>query len=601
MNPSGESATNDNFLRKMAPGFARLSIWHGRFWPVQNRVRGATLQKVTASDEGYVSLSLYRPGDDRTAVVISLRRDDAGIILTKTRPQPQKQPNSFVQVARKYLMGRSIVNAYASMDPIGFYMEFSPSGGVESDSTKRGEAPGILLIDLESKPARVVIASSYDEVPQRYQASAGTWPPHTVFLESYCEWSLDTTKTKRRATFERAPVFYSCWSTVRAGQQETEPTQPPSEAAASTVPQSPEIELNADAPTRTDPTRHEFGFAERKAFEDKEMTFDKALAILPAHIRKAVKTRVQFLERRLLRQRADLPSEREIERLSCRAEGLRAHLYLWPENSQTWYVPHEVIEEFGLPAFLQLQHGQKPGDILEEFFKQSAKLRRRRNELQNRLDASKAEILSFQNQVIEAGTAIERAILNIAPEGRYSLAELGIYFSRIRPAAALDLCKNLHVSWQAGGSRRLNPSRPLVREPYRSYRASTGEFIRVARSAQDGDTMLKLMPGHHYWLHVLSGEGSHVWLEKPRKAEPSPAALREAQILAVHHSKLARGHQGEVRVARRADVEKKKDLAPGKVLVRRCTTVVARYEPQDVEAILRHTEQREDARAAECK
>lgn len=591
MKPSGDAAASESFLRKMAPVFARLSIWHGRFWSMQNRVNGAFLQKITASDEGYLTLSLYRPGDDRTALVISLRRDDAGVMLTHTRPKPQAQPNSFVQVARKYLLRRPIVRAFASMEPIGFFLEFAPSQGSDLKPAGKGEAPGMLLVDLESKPARVAVACSYSEVPERYRSNVMHWPPHTPFIESFCEWTLDATKTKRRATFERAPVFYSCWGGGRQ-PSDREGQAPPHGLQAGTALRSP-------APPAADPERHLFGYAERRAFEEKEMTFDKALSVLPAHIRKAVKTRVQFLERRLLRQRGDLPSEREIERLSQRAEGLRANLYLWPENSSIWYVPQSVIEEYGLPAFLQIQHGQRPGDVLEEFFRAVAKLRRRRNELQQRLNQSRAEISAFQGQVIAAGSSIEREILAIAPEGRFTIAELGIYFSRIQPRAALELCRTLGVSWQPGGSRRSAAARPAVRQPYRSFRASSGEFMRVARSAHDGDVMLKLMPSHHYWLHVLTGEGSHVWLEKPRKAEPSAAALREAQILAVHYSKLSRGHEGEVRVARRADVEKKKDLAPGKVLVRRCYTVVMRYQPQDVEAILRQSEEREDVRAPE--
>lgn len=604
MNPSGDADTGDSFLRKMAPGFARLSIWHSRFFPVQKRVTGASLQKITASDEGYLSLSIYRPGDDRTAVVFSLRRDDAGVMLTHTRPKPQAQPNSFVQVARKYLLRRPIVRAFASMDPMGFFLEFAHGPGGDLDMARKGEAPGVLLVDLESKPARVVIACTYPEVPERYRSNVLRWPAHTPFLESFCEWSLDATKTKRRATFERAPVFYSCWGGEK--QVSPEPVKPDQDRETrENLVRVHGLQTGAvHRPNTThagDPDRHLFGFAERRAFEEKEMTFDKALSVLPAHIRKAVKTRVQFLERRLLRQKGDLPSEREIERLNLRAEGLRAHLYLWPENSPIWYVPQAIIEEFGLPAFLQLQHGQRPGDVLEEFFRATAKLRRRRDELRQRLDQSKTEISSFQGQVIAAGSAIERDILKIAPEGRFTLAELGIYFSRIQPGAAMDLCRTLSVTWQQAGTRRAAASRPTVRQPYRSFRASTGEFIRVARSAHDGDVMLKLMPGHHYWLHVLTGEGSHVWLEKPRKAEPTAAALREAQILAVHYSKLSRGHEGEVRVARRADVEKKKDLAPGKVLVRRCNTVVMRYQPHDVDAILRQSEEREDARAPERK
>jgi predicted ribosome quality control (RQC) complex YloA/Tae2 family protein len=124
------------------------------------------------------------------------------------------------------------------------------------------------------------------------------------------------------------------------------------------------------------------------------------------------------------------------------------------------------------------------------------------------------------------------------------------------------------------------------RLPYRSYFAFTGEFIRVAKSAENGDAMLRLMPANHYWLHVLTGEGSHVWLEKPRGSKPSPRAIRDAAILAIHHSKLGRGMSGEVRFATRADVEKRKKLATGKVLVQRCETMTCKYTDVELQRIL---------------
>ena len=60
-------------------------------------------------------------------------------------------------------------------------------------------------------------------------------------------------------------------------------------------------------------------------------------------------------------------------------------------------------------------------------------------------------------------------------------------------------------------------------------------------------------------------------------------------ILAIHNSRLSRGRQGEVRVATRADIEKKKDLPPGKVIVRRCRTILVKYEADELESLLKGT------------
>ena len=589
------AVNSEEYLKRLAPQFARLGIWNAKFAPVQERLLGASIQKITASDEGFVSLSVYKPGDDRSAVILSIRKSDPGIFLSHTRPKPQLQPNSFVQIARKYIIGRRVRYAYCSVDPVCFFIECEPP----HQSQDSAEIPDLIVLDLESKPARVLIAKKHVGVPARYsQVNDGQkWAGNDEFYESLCEWSLELTKTKRRASFELPVLSYCCYFDKAKQPPPTIP-RAQSQQHGHPVHHVQNVQhLNTSHGAQdthgeqSHPDQHEFGFAEKRAFEQQEMNFAKAMSLLPVHIRKAVKVRLQFLERRLLRQRGDLPLESELARLARRAEGMRAHQYLWPEKSNTWYVPQEVIEEYGLPTFFQLKSGQKPSDLMEEEFRQLGKLKRRRSELLRRMDESKQAIDDFHAKVTEAGRAIAQEIEKIAPHGQYSLSDLGVYFSRIEPAGAATLCRDLEVAWtqaptRSGANHQAGQgSAPKL--PYRAYRASTGEFIHVARSAADGDLMIKLMPSHHTWLHVLTGEGSHVWLQKPGKSEPSAAAVREAAILAVHNSRLSRGRQGEVRVATRADIEKKKNLPPGKVLVRRCKTILVKYEAPELEVILK--------------
>ena len=84
----------------------------------------------------------------------------------------------------------------------------------------------------------------------------------------------------------------------------------------------------------------------------------------------------------------------------------------------------------------------------------------------------------------------------------------------------------------------------------------------------------------------MTGEGGHVWLEHPKKRLPTPQAVREAAILAIHHSKVSRSLEGEVYVAKKADIEKKKDLPPGKVIVRRAQSLYVRYENSELRQVL---------------
>jgi predicted ribosome quality control (RQC) complex YloA/Tae2 family protein len=571
----------DEYLRSLAPLFARLNVWGPRFAPAQHRLTGTSLQKMTASDDGYVCLAVYAPGDDRSAAVMSIRPQDPGVLLSHSKPKPQIQPNAFIQIARKYLVGRRIRWVHCSIEPTCFFIELEPVRHQASPSNRDTEqdSPDTIILDLGCKPARLIIARKHREVPDRYQSVVTAhWPTNHVFYESYCEWTVDTTKTKRRATFEQPLVTY-CW--LRPAQGTQLPARP-------TLPKT--IQRKNETPPEDTP-EHEFGHEEKRAFSQDEMNLSKALALLPVHIRRAARTRLQFLERRLLRQIKDLPHESEINAAVKRAEGLRAHLYLWPDRSNTWYVPPEIMEASGLPSFLQLSAGQKPGDVLDAEFRQVDRLKRRRSELLERVAESRRAVDHFGELVVAAGQAIWESISEIAPEGRFGLADLGLYFARIRPPQADALCRELSLSWQETEGRRErqgNSPKDGKRErlPFRTFYTSNGEAVHVARSATEGDAMLRIMPSHHTWLHVLVGEGSHVWLEKPKKVEPSPQSLREAAILAIHNSRLSRGRQGEVRVATRADIEKKKDLPPGKVIVRRCRTILIKYDNEDLEAIM---------------
>lgn len=554
--------TTPRFFQDFAPLFARLAIWNRKFGPVAARLDGAQLQKVAASDDGFLSLGVYKPGDDRSSVILSIRKGESGCLLSDVKPQSQPKPNAIVTVIRKYLTGRRVRFTYASLSPVAFIIEFAEPHSENDTEILAG--PDTLILDLDHKPARIVVAKKMIGVPQRYDHVAASFSQSDLFFESFCEWNLDSTKTKRRASFETPLLTYS----FMPGLAERSKESAEAEALASLVQKKNE-----------------------KEHDEKSMTLERALTLLPPHVRRSAKTRLQFLERRIIKQKADLPLDSEIARLTRRAEGLRSNLYLWPKGSQVWYVPRELIEEFGLPAFIQLKQGQKPGDYLDESFTYSDKLRRRRRELVTRISQSEKAHEVFVDLLTLAGREIETEFEKRKQSGEVSgpLAkqDWSMLLSRVQPEAALQLCRALDLAWNEGEQRR-NAIREeeLDRLPYRAFRASTGEFIRVGKSAEDSDAMLRLMPSHHSWVHVLTGEGPHVWLEKPKGHVPSHQAVREAAILAIHYSRLSRGKAGEVRVATRADVEKKKDLAPGKVLVRRCDTMLVKYDDTELQPIL---------------
>jgi predicted ribosome quality control (RQC) complex YloA/Tae2 family protein len=223
--------------------------------------------------------------------------------------------------------------------------------------------------------------------------------------------------------------------------------------------------------------------------------------------------------------------------------------------------------------------------VVNAAFEELDKLGRRRSELERRVEESRTALERFESAVLQAGADIAA----LPEEERTSTLSLARAVAHL--AAVQRLLGQLEVTWTAGQQKSAAQEAERERRlPYRSFKASSGEFIRVSKSAADADAMLKLMPSHHTWLHVVTGEGSHVWLEKPKGAKPSDTALREAAILAIHHSKQTRAQEADVYVALRGDVDKRKELSPGKVIVRRSEHRFIRYSQMELQAFLEKQE-----------
>ena len=104
-----------------------------------------------------------------------------------------------------------------------------------------------------------------------------------------------------------------------------------------------------------------------------------------------------------------------------------------------------------------------------------------------------------------------------------------------------------------------------------------GMIVLVGRTASDNDVLsLKLASPKDFWFHVASESGSHVVVRNPDGLDALPRETKRfAASLAAGYSKARRGGKVAVHMARAADVAKPRGLAPGKVTLRRFTTVHA--------------------------
>lgn len=467
---------------------AQLSIWTKKFAPSLLRLQDTKIQKITASEAGELILSVFKPGDDKSTVVLSMTPGQSGLFTTKIKPQSLDKPNSFVQMARKYITGKRVLSCYLTVSPIAIVIDLND---------RQEQEPNCLILDLDHKPPRIVLAKKSDHVPERYQKEfASTFSPGEFFFESFCEWSAENTKTKRRACFD-SPVVGYCPFVSLQGTQANDISY-----------ELPQLKTGSNQKSQD------------------------TLSLLASETRRVIRNRVQFLERRLKRQKQDLPSGAQILFLQQQGEILKAS-----------------VEKV-------------PAGALDKIYKQVHKLKRRLDELTIRIAQGEAVLQGYQT-ILDKGPAD----LSVDDYQKALIKSLGL--------TAKDLKK-----------KSTKGKQEAKRFPFYSFVSSEGEFIRVSRSAEDADVMVKMMPSHHMWFHVLLGEGSHVWLEKPKGAKKiSPDSIRQAAILAVHYSKHSKAQQAEVQVATRADIEKKKNLPPGKILVRRCQTVMVKYDRSELQKI----------------
>jgi predicted ribosome quality control (RQC) complex YloA/Tae2 family protein len=117
----------------------------------------------------------------------------------------------------------------------------------------------------------------------------------------------------------------------------------------------------------------------------------------------------------------------------------------------------------------------------------------------------------------------------------------------------------------------------LGRSVARVATSPDGMVVLVGRTARDNDVLsLKLAAPRDFWFHVAGESGSHVVVRNPDKLDALPRETKRfAAALAAGYSKARQGGRTAVHMARAGDVGKSRGMAPGKVTLRRFTTVHA--------------------------
>ena len=128
---------------------------------------------------------------------------------------------------------------------------------------------------------------------------------------------------------------------------------------------------------------------------------------------------------------------------------------------------------------------------------------------------------------------------------------------------------NLETDADAGRWRAKSVARRFV--------SPDGFVILVGRTASDNDVLtFKIGRPQDVWMHVASESGSHVIVRNPEGLARLPReTMQMAAALAARYSKAREGGRVAVHAATCADVSKPRGLPPGKVVLRRYTTLHA--------------------------
>ena len=119
--------------------------------------------------------------------------------------------------------------------------------------------------------------------------------------------------------------------------------------------------------------------------------------------------------------------------------------------------------------------------------------------------------------------------------------------------------------------------------PYRRLEVEGFDVLVGKGDAENDRLTFDIAEPRDWWLHVAGHSGSHVVVRNPDDLDVLPRpVLERAAELAAWHSKGRGAGKVEVHVCRVADVRKPRGFAPGKVQLRRWTSlrVFPRLQPE---------------------
>jgi NFACT N-terminal and middle domains len=287
---------------------------------------------------------------------------------------------------------------------------------------------------------------------------------------------------------------------------------------------------------------------------------------LPLYQRAArdrVARRLKTLKKTVVQDQSKIPDRMVLDSAKKDAELLRS--FIWMVKPESFELTLEDTQTGDGPRTIKLDPDLSAGANLEAAFIKIKKLERAMALGQPRVTAMAADIQRF-----------ERALETLRdPATKYSEHEV------------LTILRDLRLERKPAQEAAKHPVKHLKASHGRCFQVLAGSYIVLGRNAEESDLVVKSSKSQDWWLHVAGGgHGSHVIIAGGGfKDRLPPNMLRAAGILALHFSDRSTSREGEVYVARRHQIKKRKGAAAGLWQIDRAESIVIRYEPDELAVI----------------
>ncbi len=321
------------------------------------------------------------------------------------------------------------------------------------------------------------------------------------------------------------------------------PYQPPVAAAAPSDEPAPRFTAaSGEAPFPVS-AQIEAAYAER---ERREVAAERRRAL-----EHAVKGPLQKLERTIAKVEGDVERAGQADLHRRRGELLKTSLSRI-KRGQAEVTLTEYGETGVQEVTIPLDPARSPKENLEREFHQYRRLLAGQARARARLESLRAERDALRRRLEELAATSDEDLLRQGASGASDRARA--------PVPRRE---------RAAGPKR----------PYREHLSPSGQRIRVGRGAKENDALtFRWSKGNDVWLHARGVGGAHVVVPLGRNEPLKDETLRDAALLAAHHSE-ARGDAVEVTWTRVKYVRRQKG-APGAVTYSQDKTVLVRPDPQ---------------------